>query len=194
MRSALICIIWLGLIIGLLPVSVRAETATIGDAEEYRPNRYGVGLLVGRAYDPERFGMVILQGQMLVDYDRIFWHDAPAQLYLKFEANAGITTDGRDKGLAAVNMLALYYFSEPVQRHWTPYIEAGVGLIYTGFRVEGQGLHFNFNPQAGVGVEFRRGHEQNWTIALRLHHLSNGNLYRDNRGVNSAFLMLGYMF
>ncbi|PLX76803.1 MAG: acyloxyacyl hydrolase [Desulfuromonas sp.] len=194
MRPGLICILCGALLVTLTPAMARAEADPGGESVSYRPNRYGVGLLAGKAYDPEHFGLVILQGQMLVDYDRIVWHRAPEELYLKFEANLGITTDGRDKGLAAVNMLALFYLDAPDARRWRPFLEAGIGLIYTEYRVEGQGLYLNFNPQAGAGVEFRRDNGQALSIALRLHHLSNGNLYKDNRGVNSAFLMLGYLF
>jgi len=165
-----------------------------GGPAQYRPTRYGVSLLVGNAYDPDNFGLVILQGQMLVDYERVFWHSAPESLALKFEANVGMTTDGRDKSLAALNMLAFYRFEEATTGKWTPYIEAGIGVIYTDFRVDGQGLYFNFNPQAGFGFEYDLGSDKAMTMALRLHHLSNGNTYKENRGINSALLMIGYLF
>ena len=32
------------------------------------------------------------------------------------------------------------------------------------------------------------------SLGLRLHHVSNANLLKDNRGVNSVFLMVGYQF
>ncbi len=165
-----------------------------GVADQYEPTRYGVSLLAGTAYDPDQIGMVIAQGQVLLDYDRVFWHAAPEALRLKFEANVGVTTDGRSRAMFSVNMLALYYFGQHGPGEWTPYVEAGIGLIYTDFQVEGQGLRYNFNPQAGVGVEY--GLESGGSIltALRLHHLSNGNTYEDNRGVNSVLLMVGYLF
>ena len=169
------------------------ERSTIPDSE-YVPNRYGVGLLLGGAYDPDPIGLVLVQGQMLVDYDRFSWHAAPEALSLKFEANAGITTDGRDRALLSVNALAHYYLGRRKAEKWVPYIEAGIGLIYTDFKVEGQGLRFNFNPQAGAGVEFALPEDRAMTVSLRLHHVSNGNTYKDNRGFNSAFLMIGYLF
>jgi hypothetical protein len=33
-----------------------------------------------------------------------------------------------------------------------------------------------------------------WLIALRLHHVSNGSLYRDNRGIHSVGLQVGRFF
>ncbi len=173
-----------------LPEFAQADTAN----SEYAATRYGVALLGGKAYDPDHFGLLIVQVQALFDYDRIFWHDAPEALRLKFEANAGITTDGRHRGLLAVNGMALYYLDRFKQGNWTPYIEAGVGLIYTDFQVENQGMRFNFNPQAGVGVEYALANGAAVTTALRLHHVSNGGTHSDNRGVNSALLMIGYLF
>jgi len=160
----------------------------------YAPNRYGVGLLLGQAYDPQDIGLAMLQGVLLVDYDRIFPHRAPESLRLKFEGNLGVTTDGRNRLLVSVDMLALNYLPRLAIANWTPYIEAGIGLIYSDFRVEGQGLRFNFNPQAGVGFEYALPKGRALTTALRFHHVSNGNLYRENRGMNSVLLMIGYLF
>ena len=156
--------------------------------------RYGVGLLLGSAYDPDSFGLVIFQGQLLLDYERISWHAAPPPLRLKFEVNAGMTTDGRQRGLLAVNALALYYLEPYRSGRWTPYVEGGIGLIYTDFQVRGQGLRFNFNPQAGIGAEYALGDNRALTAGVRVHHVSNGHTYQENRGINSVLLTFGYLF
>ncbi|SDZ76778.1 Opacity protein [Desulfuromusa kysingii] len=163
-------------------------------ASSYVPNRYGVALLAGKAYDPDAIGMLLLQGQVLLDYDRIFWHAAPESLRLKLELNGGLTTDGRLRTLLSVDMLALNYFQQLRFASWIPYAEAGIGLIYTDFQVEDQGSRINFNPQLGVGLEYPLENGHALTLGLRLHHLSNGNLLKDNRGVNSALLQVGYLF
>ncbi|MDF1580925.1 MAG: acyloxyacyl hydrolase [Desulfuromonadales bacterium] len=188
MRSVLLILAILGPLLFARPLFAQDDAATL------EPTRYGVALLVGSAYDPHRIGLALVQGQLLLDYDRIAWHAAPQSLRLKFEINAGLTTDGRDRGLLAVNMLALRYLDGLQAGHWTPYIEAGVGVIYTDFQVKGQGLRINFNPQAGAGVEYLLAGGGAVTMALRLHHISNGDTYKDNRGVNSALLMIGYLF
>ncbi len=175
----------------LLPVRAQEREAAV---TEYAAPRYGAALLVGSVYNPEEIGLVIVQGQMLVDYGSIFWHRAPEGLKLKFELNAGLTTTGRRRGLLAVNMLALRYLDKYGSGRWTPYIEAGIGLIYTDFRVEGQGLRFNFNPQLGAGLEYDLSDTRAMTFSLRLHHISNGNIYKENRGLNSALLQIGYLF
>lgn len=170
-----------------------AQTAA-EETDAFAPTRYGVGLLIGSAYDPDSFGLVIAQGQLLLDYDRVFWHAAPEPLRLKIEVNAGITTDGSQRGLLAVNAMALYYLERFKRGNWTPYAEAGVGLIYTDFQVEGQGMRFNFNPQLGVGGEYALTGGGAVTAALRLQHISNGNTHNENRGINAALLMIGYLF
>ena len=182
-------------VIGLLALAMPlfAQDKPVDDSN-YAPTRYGVAILGGAAYDPHHIDLGIIQGQMLLDYERVAWHVAPDDLRLKFEANVGLTADGRDRALLAVNMLALRYLERYASGNWTPYVEAGVGLIYTDFQVKGQGLRINFNPQAGAGVEYALPGGGAMMMALRLHHISNGNTYNDNRGVNSALLLVGYLF
>ena len=92
--------------------------------------------------------------------------------------------------ITSANILAQYYLGGGSGR-FRPYVEAGIGLIYTDFQVEGQGLRFNFNPQAGLGCDLRTGGGVVWFTNLRLHHLSNGGLYDDNRGINSVLVQVG---
>lgn len=190
MRVVLIVFVVVCSLVSALPVYAQAASST----SDYLPTRYGVALLAGTAYSPDHFGLLMAQGQVQFDYDRIFWHAAPELLRLKLEANAGITTDGRQRGLLAVNAMALYYLERFKRGSWTPYGEAGIGLVYSDFQVAGQGRRFNFNPQAGVGLEYALPSGAALTTAVRLHHISNANTHEDNRGVNSALLMIGYLF
>ena len=184
------------MLVCLLLASVLSASAQEGvvDKAGYSPARYGVALLGGAIYDPDHINLVIIQGQMLLDYEQVAWHKAPDYLKMKFEINAGLTLDSKKRALVSVNMLALRYFRSYTISGSIPYAEAGIGLIYTDFQVEGQGLRFNFNPQAGVGFEHPLSDGRAVTTSLRLHHISNGNLHDDNRGVNSALLMIGYIF
>ncbi len=175
----------------VLVTVVMTSPASAGDDV---PTRYGVAVLAGGAYDPETFGMVLLQGQMVIDYDRVFWHAAPEALRLKLEANGGMTTGDRQRGIVAVDMLALYVLPAYKFGRWLPYVEGGIGVIYTDFQVDGQGSRFNFNPQLGAGFEIPLATGGTMTLGVRLHHLSNGNLLEDNRGVNSVLMQVGYLF
>jgi len=170
-----------------------APTLAADSGRELASTRYGIAVLGGQAYDPDHFGLVIVQGQMLLDYQRVFWHPAPKALRLKLEANLGLRTDSKPRGLIAANALALYYL-QPDGQAWRPYVEAGIGLIYTDFQVEGQGLRINFNPQCGAGVEYGLANGAAMTLGVRLSHISNGNLHHDNRGINAALVTIGYLF
>jgi lipid A 3-O-deacylase len=153
--------------------------------------RYGIALLTGQAFDPDHFGLLILQGNVKLPYDQVFWHNARDSLFFQGELNFGLTIDGRERTLAAVNMMAVQYLQAWTYNSLTPYIEGGIGLIYTDFKIEGQGLRFNLNPQIGAGVEFTLERGRLLRIGVRLHHLSNGGLHRDNRGMNSVLLQVG---
>ncbi len=156
-------------------------------------NRYGFSLLTGGAYDPDHFGLVLVQGFALLDYDKVAWHRAPEPLRLKLEVNLGLRTDPEPRLVLAGNALALYYLGNQ-SRAWRPYVEAGIGVIYTDFQVDGQGLRINFNPQCGVGMEHALANNNAMTVGIRFSHISNGNLHHDNRGINAALVSLGYLF
>ena len=78
-------------------------------AEEQVAPRYGIALLAGQSYDPDRIGLVILQGNVQLPYAQVFWHDAPESLFFKGELNIGMTTDGRNRALDSANMMAVKY-------------------------------------------------------------------------------------
>ncbi|MFO7814079.1 MAG: acyloxyacyl hydrolase [Pelovirga sp.] len=177
----------------IIAVVLVAGSAGLAEAQESAP-RYGLALLAGQAYDPDRFGLVILQGNVQLPYDQVFWHGAPDSLFFKGELNFGMTTDGRDRVLAAINMMAVKYVDTLSSPSWRPYLEGGIGVVYTDFRVKGQGLRFNFNPQIGAGIDFKAAHGRNISVGVRLHHLSNADLHRDNRGINSILMLAGVRF
>jgi len=163
----------------------------------YEPTQYGLSGLLGYTYDPSDdiyFTQISLCA--LYDYDRIWKHRAPKALHFKIEGSAGFAflESGTARLITNANILALYYLNFWTDRNITPYVEAGIGVIYTDYTVEGQAYRLNFNPQAGFGIEIERKTGQTNFLALRMHHLSNGGLNDDNRGQNSIILMLGQYF
>ena len=161
----------------------------------HEPTRYALSTSIGTTYDPvgdRRFALA--SWVALIDYDRVWPHRAPAPLRFKVEATAGATLTPDVRTILSANIFALYYLERFSSAGIHPYAEAGVGLIYTDFRVAGQGLRFNFNPQVGIGAEFGPGEEHSWFAAVRLHHVSNGNLHADNRGINGVLFTLGRYF
>jgi hypothetical protein len=46
----------------------------------------------------------------------------------------------------------------------------------------------------GIGTEIKSRSGVSFFSALRLHHISNGGLHHDNRGINSVVLIVGRFF
>ena len=159
------------------------------------PTRYGIAAVLGNTFDPDDdINFVQLSGFVMYDYDKIWRHWAPEPLRFKVEGTAGLTTTPRTRGMASIGMMALYYLEFISSHRLNPYIEGGIGVIYTGFQVDGQGSRFNFNPQIGIGTEIQVDSGPPFFGAVRLSHISNAGLHDDNRGVNSVLIMIGRFF
>lgn len=159
------------------------------------PEQTGGAIILGSSYDPQpNFGFVQLSLMALYDYEQIMPHRAPEPLRFKLEGSLGLAGESDRRLLTSVNMFALYYLRNLEDGHLRPYVEAGVGVVYSDFQVDGQGLRFNFNPQAGIGTEWQMLGGRRGYGALRAYHISNGNLHRDNRGINAVTFQLGFYF
>jgi lipid A 3-O-deacylase len=159
------------------------------------PEQAGCSIILGSSYDPKpNLGFVQLSLMVLYDYEQIMPHRAPEPLRFKLEGSLGLADDTERRLLTSVNIFALYYLGDMKNNYFRPYVEAGVGVAYSDFQVDGQGLRFNFNPQAGIGTEWQLQRGQRCYGALRVYHLSNSNLHRDNRGVNAFTFQLGLYF
>ncbi len=167
-----------------------------GLAEEAElPTRYGLAIAGGNTYSPENdITFALLSGFILFDYEKVWHHKAPEPLRFKVEFNAGFTTRPETRAVISSGILALYYLRSLATNVLRPYIEGGIGIIYTDFQVKGQGLRFNFNPQMSIGTEFKTSSNVTLFSVLRLHHISNAGLHHENRGINSVVLMLGRYF
>jgi len=159
------------------------------------PTRYGLAAVLGKTFDPVNdIYFTQLSGFIMWDYDKIWHHWAPEPLRFKVEGTVGLTVSPKTRAMASVGMMALYYLEFISSDRLVPYLEGGIGVVYTDFQVEGQGSRFNFNPQIGIGVEFERDSGPPVFGAVRLSHISNAGLDHDNRGVNSVVLMIGRYF
>jgi hypothetical protein len=159
------------------------------------PDRYGLGFTAGHTVNPvSDIGFLMLTGTALFDYEKVWRHPAPDPLRFKVEANVGGSVTPDRDFMASAGMLALYYLDPLSGAGFTPYVEAGIGLIFTQHRVEDQGQHFNLNPQIGFGTEFSSADGTTYYTALRWHHLSNGGLDHRNSGVDSIVIVIGRYF
>jgi hypothetical protein len=179
-----------------MTVSTSLNTALAEDiSSDGIPTRYGLAGVFGKTFDPvSDINYLQLAGFVMWDYDRVWRHWAPDPLRFKVEGTAGLTTSPKTRGMASVGMMALYYLEFISSPRWNPYIEGGIGVIYTDFQVDGQGSRFNFNPQIGIGTEIQLDSGPPFFGAVRLSHISNAGLHDDNRGVNSVVIMIGRFF
>jgi hypothetical protein len=159
------------------------------------PTRYGLAGVLGKTFDPVTdIYFVQLSGFIMWDYDRVWKHWAPDPLRFKVEGNAGATTSPETRAMISIGMMALYYLQFFSTARLRPYLEGGIGVMYTDFQVEGQGSRFNFNPQIGIGTEFKLNSGAPFFTTIRLSHISNAGLHSENRGVNFVVLMIGRFF
>jgi len=187
-----ITVILIVLVLLLIPGREAIPAENVSTSE---PTRFGMAIAEGTTYnlgDNIYYGLVT--GFVLFDYDKVWSHRAPEPLRFKVEVSAGTTMHPKTRFMASANMFALYYLRCLETSIFRPYIEGGTGVIYTDFRVEGQGLRFNFNPQIGIGTDIKVNPKAEFFFATRLHHISNGGLNHENKGINSVILILGHYF
>jgi lipid A 3-O-deacylase len=173
-----------------------AEDAEKANISEFSPNKFGIGMTAGQTYNPVN-DITFLQLNLfgIFDYKKVWEHPAPKALRFKVEYNIGTTVSSPQRFIVSANIFAMRYIDLFSTKHIRPYVEGGIGAIYTDFKVQGQGLRFNFNPQAGAGIEFLVNSKPAFYISVRAHHLSNGEIaHRENRGINSVVLSAGKMF
>jgi lipid A 3-O-deacylase len=157
--------------------------------------RYGLAAVLGKTFDPiNDIYFTQISGFIMWDYDKVWRHWAPDPLRFKVEGTAGLTVSPKTRAMVSVGMMALYYLEFISSTRLVPYLEGGIGVIYTDFQVDGQGSRINFNPQIGIGTEFGGESGAPFFGAVRLSHISNAGLHNENRGVNSVVLMIGRFF
>jgi hypothetical protein len=83
--------------------------------------------------------------------------------------------------------LAYARYSGPQTDQMQPYVEIGWGLNYSTARTRDLDSTFNSTPMIGAGVRFYSNSTE-FTVGIRLLHLSNGGTYGSNRGQN--YLMI----
>ncbi|NVO00572.1 MAG: acyloxyacyl hydrolase [Geobacteraceae bacterium] len=159
------------------------------------PERKAAAISVASSYDPN-FNMSSVRGSVAALYDHgELWDNVKSgTTAFKLEGVAGMLLRPEYRAVVSVNMLSLYYPEFVKSRELRPYLEAGIGVIYTDYRVDGQAYRHNFNPLLGIGAEIRGEKGDTFYVAMRLHHVSNGSINRDNQGVNSLLFQIGKFY
>ncbi len=77
---------------------------------------------------------------------------------------------------------------------WVPFIDGGAGVSGTSIRAPDLGGPFQFNLQAGVGVQRFLTDRMAVTVEASYLHLSSAGFYEPNNGVNTILGMVGVRF
>jgi hypothetical protein len=85
-----------------------------------------------------------------------------------------------------------YYFDTGTRL--MPYIEGGLGMLYTDLRGYHLGGHFSFTENVGVGASYFLNNNMALTAAWRFRHISNAGLYSDNAGLESGLFLAGFSY
>jgi opacity protein-like surface antigen len=85
-----------------------------------------------------------------------------------------------------------YYFDTGTRL--APYIEGGLGLLYTDLRGYSLGGHFSFMENIGLGASYFLSENLAFNAMWRYRHISNANLYDDNAGLDSSVILAGFTY
>lgn len=100
-----------------------------------------------------------------------------------------VQQDSEDRYAAGITGLIVYNIRE--SKNFVPFLDLGVGFIYTDLDPKNFGSSFNFTPQGGLGIRYRIGKRKYLTFSYRFHHISNAGTDGENRGINSNFFSVG---
>lgn len=173
-----------------------AAGADSGPDRRVPQSQFGVAAALGNFVSPHTDSqLVTLSATYLSPYKIFRSRPAPEYIRLRTEATFGYVDDPEDGVFGSLGMLAVRFLNKNPNSRIRPYVEGGIGVSYASYRVRGQALNFNFNPKLGIGVRFR-GEESTraWRCALRLSHFSNGELKRENQGINALLFSVGVDF
>ncbi len=105
--------------------------------------------------------------------------------------------EGPGHGFGGGGGLVRYNILRP-ERRCEPYLQVGFGIQYSdAYHDSTQNLlggPLEFDSQAGAGLRCFVKKDVSITVELDYHHISNGNTYRRNVGVNALGIMVGVSF
>ncbi len=159
-------------------------------------NNFSVSLNYGITYSPtNNVNFLLTSFRWQYDYEDFWVHSAPDTLKLVLEFAAGSRIRYGERGVISCGAFAQRYLRFLSNKTFQPYVDLGIGIIYTDFQIEDQGLRLNFNPRVSIGTDIRFSQDSPpWFVALRIFHISNGGLHEENTGMNGTMLVIGRYF
>lgn len=98
------------------------------------------------------------------------------------------------KDRSAIGITPLFAYNFESLGKVVPFLELGVGLLYTNLDPEYFGSNFDFTPQMGIGVRYEIARGKFLKFSYRFHHISNAYIDEDNRSIDSHFFLIGISF
>jgi len=95
---------------------------------------------------------------------------------------------------AEMGVSLLLNYSDKITSRIAPYIEGGVGIVYTTQHTHEQGTQYNFLSQGGAGLQFFLNDSFAVKGGYRFRHMSNAGITDDNSGINHHFLLVGLSY
>ena len=174
---------------------LRADVIDKGSASGTFPEHCGLGITYCNTYIPNNnIQGFDVSGFMLIDPRRVWPHIPLDSLRYKVGCNVGLTVTPKVRGLITAGIILVYYLGDFGDHHIRPFLQGGSHVIYDDFQVPGQGLRLNFNPQAGVGVQFNIFSGQTFYWLFSVKHISNAGVKAENAGVNAVTFTIGRLF
>lgn len=108
----------------------------------------------------------------------------------------GNSAIGNNQTITEIGLTPVFRFQQKSPTGFAPYLEGAIGVhfisptfIYANRKF---GSSFQFGDHVGVGVRF--GDKQQFDLAYRFQHLSNGSYRAPNQGINFNQLHFSYHF
>ena len=178
----------LSVILTLIPHSLLAKEAPFS-------NRIGLSYVGGQMIAPNSSSYINgISLSYLSPYNLLVTKTAPEYIRLRSELTLANVSNSIDGVYASAVFMAVHYLNKTPESTFRPYVEAGIGLAYASYRIEGQAYKVNFNPQIGFGTDFTTSAGETYFGSVRFSHFSNGHLNKDNKGVNTLNISIGRYF
>jgi opacity protein-like surface antigen len=165
-----------------------------------RPGSWELGLRSGYSISPRNVDMVpvnIRIGYTLFKGKK--WVIPPGALEVGVEPFVSVITsvthpDKRSGSIELGGVLPVltYYFDLGGRIY--PYLEGGLGMLYTDLRGYNLGGHFSFLETVGAGVTYFLNDTLALNAGWRYRHISNAEIYKDNAGLDSFIFLAGVSY
>lgn len=122
------------------------------------------------------------------------WRHGPAQLVMEgyYEHSNGQNLGSRGSYTEAIGMIWYARFRFP-SKGINLFLDIGEGVQISTSESFDLGTRVNSSPMLGFGVAIRQGRQET-LVGIRLLHLSNANLHRENRGQNQILFYTAVKF